>query len=41
MNINIEALYNALARVIEQRENASVKIKVERIEKVNEENSRN
>ena len=30
MSIDAEALYNALARVIEQRENASVTIKVER-----------
>lgn len=30
MSIDVEALYNALARVIEQRENASVTIKVER-----------
>lgn len=33
MSIDIEALYNALARVIEQRENASVTIKVERKDK--------
>ena len=30
MNIDIEALCDALARVIEQREHASVRIKVER-----------
>ena len=33
MSIDVEALYNALARVIEQRENASVTIKVERKDK--------
>lgn len=33
MSIDIEALYNALARLIEQRENASVTIKVERKDK--------
>lgn len=33
MSIDIEALYNALSRVIEQRENASVTIKVERNDK--------
>lgn len=37
MSIDVEALYNALARVIEQRENASVTIKVERKVKGNEE----
>lgn len=30
MSIDIQALCDALAKVIEQRENASVKIKVER-----------
>ena len=33
MSIDVEALYNALAKVIEQRENASVAIKVERKDK--------
>ena len=33
MSIDVESLYNALARVIEQRENASVTIKVERKDK--------
>lgn len=33
MSIDVEALYNALAKVIEQRENASVTIKVERKDK--------
>ena len=33
MSIDVEALCNALARVIEQRENASVTIKVERKDK--------
>lgn len=37
MSIDVEALYNALARVIEQRENARVTIKVERKVKMNEE----
>ena len=36
MSIDVEALYNALARVIEQRENASVTIKVERKDKKEE-----
>ena len=38
MSIDVEALYNALARVIEQRENASVKIKVERKDRDEENN---
>ena len=33
MSIDVDALYNALARVIGQRENASVTIKVERKDK--------
>ena len=38
MSIDVEALYNALARVIEQRENASVTIKVERKDRDEENN---
>lgn len=38
MSIDIQALCDALAKVIEQRENASVKIKVERKDR-DEENS--
>lgn len=38
MSIDVEALYNALARVIEQRENASVAIKVERKDRDEENN---
>lgn len=30
MRINVNALYEALARIIEQRENVSIKITVER-----------
>ena len=38
MSIDVEALYDALARVIEQRENASVTIKVERKDRDEENN---
>ena len=39
MSIDIQALYDALAKVIEERENASITIKVERKETGNEEDS--
>ena len=38
MCINVNALYEALARIVEQKENVKVKITVER-ENRNEENS--
>lgn len=39
MLINVKALYDALARIIEQRENVKVKITIERDDR-DEENSR-
>lgn len=39
MHINVKALYEALARIIEQRENVSIKITIERDDR-DEENSR-
>ena len=40
MTIDIKALYDALANVLGQKENVTIKLKVERKEE-NEENTRN
>lgn len=40
MHINVNALFDALARILERKENVTIRVKVERREEGNEKDSR-
>lgn len=40
MRINVNALFDALAKILERKENVTIRVKVERREKEDEKNGR-